>query len=65
MKFSNRREAYLSWKATGIKPEDFDDEPRNMTEYWLKGEADRLDRMSGNEAPVATRSLKKGAGDEK
>lgn len=65
MKFSNRLEAYLSWISTGIKPEDFDDEPRNMTEYWLQGEADRLDRMSGNKAPVATRSLKKGAGDEK
>lgn len=45
MKFSNRLEAYLSWKATGVKPDDFDDEPRNITEYWLQGEANRLDSI--------------------
>ena len=61
-KFSNRLEAYLSWISTGVKPEDFDAEPRNTTEYWLNAEAERLDRMSGeNRATegIALRSLVK------
>ena len=47
IQINNRLEAFLYWKATGIKPEGWDLTPRNKEEEYLAATCERIDEIAG------------------